>query len=169
MTEILFSRQRFGLERVINGCLQKRETEFLLRDIRHKGLSSGWALIQTTNTFSFKKWTCREKAILLWKGLQGLSQLLQDPAHYQEENNSAVMFRLTIVLRGKVKPCQLISMRRLQWRSRGVKAVSGSSPWLLFFNSLSSGSTLRWKLCANAHSWKMSLEHRVPLSHQDGG
>lgn len=100
---------------------------------------------------------------------RGYLSCFRIPAHYQEENNSAVMFRLTIVLRGKVKPCQLISMRRLQWRSRGVKAVSGSSPWLLFFNSLSSGSTLRWKLCANAHSWKMSLEHRVPLSHQDGG
>lgn len=52
-------------EPMINGCLQKQETEFLLRDIRHKGINSGWALIQTTNTFPFKKRTCREKAILL--------------------------------------------------------------------------------------------------------
>lgn len=106
---------------------------------------------KTTNTLFVTEVVAQEKPVrhLLRMSLQGLSGLLQNPAHNQDEHNSPSVFRLTIVLCEKHKVPLFISMRQLHWHSGdanagspGTKIECGST-----FVTVSSGKALCWKTC----------------------
>lgn len=155
---------------MINCCLQEEETEFCseILDTRVSILDELSSRQQTPFWLQSNGAEKNPVCHLLRMGLQGLSDLLQDPAHNRDEHNSPAVFRLTIVLFGR--------MRQLHWhRGGGASAgLPGNKAWLNLCDSsspsvaLSTGNYLRAHIPVTSF-WNVNdVFCGLPCNHGDG-